>query len=82
MNEQRSTPSPIPSRSDINVFDTLDERDACEHFLGKNIDEAEALFREDFLCYQEDLMWMGPRAFRYYVHAAINYIHSDAATAG
>jgi len=35
---------PIPSREDINVYGSLDERVACEHFLGKNLDEAEALF--------------------------------------
>jgi hypothetical protein len=81
MSKAPKKPSPIPSRGDINVFDSLDEREACKHFLGKNLDEAEGLLRENFLYYQEDLMWMGPRAFTYYVHAAINYIHSDSASA-
>ena len=70
----------VPARSDINVYDSLDERRACEHFLGKTVEQAEALFRENSLYYQEDLMWMGPVAFCYYVHAAINYIRSEAAT--
>ena len=70
---------PIPTREDINVYDSLDERAACEHFLGKNVDEAEALFRENFLKYQEDLMWMGPRAFNFYVQAAIRYLRSEVA---
>ncbi len=70
----------LPTHQDINVFDSLDERAACEHFLGKNLDEAEALFRENALTYQEDLMFMGASAFRFYVQAAINYIQSEAAT--
>lgn len=71
--------SALPTRDDINVFDTLDERSACEHFLGKNLEEAEALFRSGFGHYCEDLMWMGPRAFRYYVQAAIRYLRSEHA---
>ena len=66
-------PGLIPTSNEINVYDSLDERSACEHFQGKNLDEAELLFRENSLCYQEDLMWMGPMAFRYYVEAAIRY---------
>ena len=80
MKKRPKTSMSIPSRADINVYDSLDERSACEHFLGKNLDEAEALFRENFLYYQEDLMWMGPRAFQYYVRAAINHLRSDTAS--
>jgi len=69
----------LPRRQDINVHDSLDERTACEHFLGKSLEEAEALFREDSLRYQEDLMFMGASAFRFYVQAAINYIQSEQA---
>jgi len=71
----------IPHADDVNVYDSLDERCACEHFLGKSLEEAEALFHAGFEYYQEDLMWMGPRAFCYYVPAAISYIHSDASVA-
>ena len=70
----------LPTREEINVHDSLDERTACEHFLGKSLEEAEALFRENSLKYQEDLMFMGASAFRFYVQAAINYIQSDQAT--
>jgi hypothetical protein len=67
----------LPTAEEINVFDSLDERSAVEHFLGKDLEQAEALFREDH--YWEDLMWMGPIAFRFYVSAAINYLLSDEA---
>ena len=70
----------LPTREDINVFDSLDERYACEHFLGKDLSEAQRLFADNFLVYDEDLSNMGPRAFRYYVQAAIAYIESEQAT--
>ena len=69
----------LPTRQDINVHDSLDERTACEHFLGKSLTEAEALFREASITYQEDLMFMGASAFRYYVQAVVSYIQSEAA---
>src|SRR5258706_7209530 len=68
----------LPTRQDINVHDSLDERSACEHFLGKSLQQAEALFRQNSLYYQEDLMFMGASAFRFYVQAAISYIRSEA----
>lgn len=64
----------IPIREDIDVFGTLDERQACRHFLGKTVDEAFNLFAENALLYQEDLMVMGSVAFQYYVPAFIRYI--------
>ena len=66
----------LPTAEEINVFDSLDEQDAVKHFLGKDLEQAEALFHENFLCYQEDLMWMGPKAFAFYVTAAIRYLLS------
>lgn len=66
----------IPTADDINVFNSLDEITAEEHFLNKTVEEAEILFRENSAYYQEDLMWMGPRAFSYYLQAAINYLKS------
>lgn len=69
----------IPTREEINVYDSLDERVSCERFLGKNLDEAEALFRENAARFQENLYWMGPVAFRYYVIALVNYIQSPFA---
>jgi hypothetical protein len=70
----------LPTAKDINPFDDLDGQRAERHFLGKTLEEAEALFREDSLTYQEDLMFMGVAAFRFYVQAAIRYIQSESAT--
>ena len=70
---------PIPTRRDIDVYGSPDEGAACQHFLGKTVEDAEILFREAGIVYQEDLMWMGAVAFRYYVKAAIAYIRSEMA---
>lgn len=66
-----------PTEKDINIYGSLDEQWAVRHFLGKSQEEAEMLFRENFLKYQEDLMWMGPVAFAYYLIPAMNYLKSD-----
>ncbi len=70
----------LPTAKEINPHDDLDGRSACEDFLGKSLDEAEALFRENSTHYQEGLMWTGPIAFRFYVPALIHYIQSEAAS--
>jgi len=70
----------LPTAKEIDPYDGPDGQVACKNFLGKSLAEAEALFRENSLYYQEDLMWMGPVAFRFYVQAAIHYIRSEAAT--
>ena len=57
-------------------YPDLDAQVAVENFLGKTGSEAEALFEENALGLMQDLMWMGPIAFCYYVAAAINYIKS------
>lgn len=67
----------LPTREEINVHDDLDGRVACKNFFGKTLEEAEGLFRENSLYYGEDLLWMGPVAFRFYVQAAIRFIRSD-----
>lgn len=69
----------IPTREDININNSPDEILAVEHFLGKNLSEAEKLFSQNPLYYQEDLMWMGVGAFRFYIQAAISYIQREAA---
>jgi hypothetical protein len=69
----------LPTRDEINVYGSLDEVSACEHFLGLTLVMAEQLFRENGLFYQEDLMWMGPRAFAFYLPAALSYLRSEAA---
>ncbi|MBA4032756.1 MAG: hypothetical protein C0478_17955 [Planctomyces sp.] len=70
----------LPTAREINpVPEDLDGKYAEKHFLGKTLEDAEALFRENSLVYQENLMFMGASAFRYYVQAAISYIQSEAA---
>jgi hypothetical protein len=70
----------LPTAEEINPFpQSLDGQNAVRNFLGKSLEEAETLFRESSLTYQEDLMFMGAPVFRFYVLAAINYIQSDAA---
>lgn len=69
-----------PTAKEINVHDSLYERHACKVFLGKSIEEAEALFRENACSYYGDLMWMGPVAFRFYVTAAMRYLRSEASS--
>ena len=72
--------SKLPTAEDINVYGSPDEASACEHFLHKTLAEAEGLFRENSAYYQEDLMWMGPKAFQFYLQSVIQYLHSpDAA---
>jgi hypothetical protein len=77
-----AAPDPrIPTAEEISVFGSLDEGHACAHFLGKNVSEAQALFADKAitsLTYLEDLMWMGPVAFRYYVAAAIAHLQSES----
>ena len=68
----------IPTRKQINPYDDLDGRAACDHFFGKSLEQAEALFRENGHYYGEDLMWMGPVAFRYYVQAATWLIKNES----
>jgi len=65
----------IPTEHDWgNPYDGLDVEWAHKHFFGKTIEEAEELFVENALCYQEDIMWMPSIPFRYYVHAYMNYL--------
>ena len=66
----------LPVREEINIHDSLDERTACKNFLGKDLEAAETMFQENFMRYQEDLMWMGPVAFQFYVKAATRYIQN------
>jgi hypothetical protein len=67
----------LPTPDDFNIFHSLDEETASKHFLNKTLIEGEALFRENGLTYCLDLMWMGPRAFNFYLEAMFNYLKSD-----
>ncbi|MDF1839644.1 MAG: hypothetical protein P1V35_17390, partial [Planctomycetota bacterium] len=55
----------------------LDEKCAINHFLGKTRIEASELFMENALHYGEDLMWMGEKAFAYYLPALFPYVRSS-----
>lgn len=68
----------LPTAEDFVVYGSVDERSACQNFLGKSVEEAAAMFARSPV-FAEDLMWMGPRAFVYYVVAATRYLASDAA---
>lgn len=57
----------------------LDERHSITMFLGKTQEEAETMFRQNFLFYQEDLTCMRAPAFRFYVIPAIKYLLSKEA---
>jgi len=71
---------PTPTADEINENDSLDERWALKNFLGKTHTEAEALFgdHQDSWPYFVDLSYMGPRAFCYYVPAAIATFKTDS----
>lgn len=75
-------PDALPTAEEINVYDSLDERVAVRNFLGKSLLEAEELFRENPWKFSENLMFMGPRAFCFYVRAYANYMRSDSAAYG
>lgn len=55
--------------------DYWDREWAYKNFFGKNLVEAEALFVENAICYQEDLDHMPSVPFRYYVRAYMNYLN-------
>ena len=70
-----------PKKSDWGVIekDNLDAEWAFKQFAGKLPDEAEWLFRENALYYQEDLLSMPPVAFNCYAPVFAKYILSDHA---
>ncbi|MBK9072100.1 MAG: hypothetical protein IPL79_14010 [Myxococcales bacterium] len=64
----------LPTASELNPFpDDLDGQVAQRNFLGKTVEEAAQLFAKQGGSV-EDLMWMGPRAFVYYLPAALRYL--------
>jgi hypothetical protein len=71
---------PLPTRAELNPYDDLDGRIACENFLGQTLDDAVRLFQEQPLYYQSDLMWMGVAAFRFYFPAVAQFIRSEGAS--
>jgi hypothetical protein len=67
----------LPTKDDFNAYGSPEETTACKHFYNKTLPEAEALFHENGLTYGQDFMWMGAKAFNYYLDAFINYLRSD-----
>lgn len=69
----------LPSLEDISPTKglDLDEKCAVEHFLGKSIDEASLLFKENAFYYGDDLMHMGRIAFAFYLPALKPYLESS-----
>ena len=67
----------LPNRQEIKPHDDLDGRVACEHFFGKSLEEAEAMFRASPIYYQSDLMWMGAAAFRFYLPAVVRFVRHE-----
>lgn len=69
----------LPTADQINVFDSLDERVALERFLGKTLQQAEEMIREDSGRSAENLTFMGPEAFCFYMIAFVSFIKSASA---
>ncbi len=57
---------------------TIDTASAHKHFFGKSLEEAEKLFRENSILYQEDLMWMPFIPCCYYLQTYSRYLLSDS----
>ena len=72
----------LPSSAQIADKRDLDGACAIKHFHRKTLAEAEQLFATapNTLTYTEDLLWMRPVGFRYYIRAAIRYALSERAT--
>jgi hypothetical protein len=71
----------LPTAEEINPDgDPYDGALAVKHFLGKSLSDAEALFcdHQYNLQYFENLWFMGPKAFCYYVPAAIACLKSPS----
>ena len=75
----------LPTRDEV-AADGLDGRYAIKHFHGKTLAQAEEIFAESarngnpLLIYTEDLMWMEPVGFRFYIRAAIRFALTEHAT--
>jgi hypothetical protein len=70
----------IPTKKEINPYDDLDAIEACKTFFGKDLVAAEKMFEARPSGYADDLLFMGPVAFRYYVRAAIRFLLNESAT--
>ena len=69
--------SPIPTKEDFNPWnDTTDAATAWHNFGRLTIDEAYIRFCEAPEVYQEDFMFMGGKAFSYYIPVIEKYLRN------
>lgn len=66
----------LPTADEINVYDSLDEREACKNYLGKSLGEVRLMLDSGIGNYWEDLAWMGPKAFEFYLPTVIDVVHA------
>jgi len=71
----------VPSKSEYGVIerDNLDAECAFNQFVGKLLDDAQGMFRENALYYQEDVILMPSIVFNCYAPVFAIYILSDNA---
>lgn len=67
----------IPSKEDICRYGMPDEEYAVQHFYGKNEEEAAELFFLNSEYYGGDLLWMGVKAYFYYISSIKKYLQSE-----
>lgn len=71
----------IPTQADFLLpaqrSQDLDGWHAWETFGDRTLDEAYAIFRENAFAYLEELMWMAPRPFCFYLPIALRYLQSE-----
>lgn len=78
---QQDGGSSIPTEQDFDPFGgDLDAQCAWRNFGGLSIAEALEKFREHPICYQEDFMFMGGRAFLFYFTVLDRYIREFGLT--
>ena len=66
----------LPTASDFDPYGGgIDAYHAWKHFGGLSISQAFDLFTTNPLYYQEDFMFMGSKAFKYYLPVIDRYLH-------
>jgi hypothetical protein len=67
----------LPTQHDFDPWKgNLDAHSAWEHFGGLTLVEAQSRFQENPIYYQEDFMFMGPKAFAYYYPVIDSYLRN------
>ena len=70
-------PDRLPVKADFVSHDgDLDQTVAWDHFGGLTLDEAKMRFADNALYYQEDFMFMGTDAFRFYFSVLDAYLRN------